>query len=174
MTNFNFTSRIIMIKQLIAAASLAVIATASHAAEPGKAYGGIDVGTSRFEHGLTQTSYGAFAGYQFTPTWAVEGGYRRLYDSAAFGAKTNGDQLALSVLGSYPLGESLSVYGRLGVNRLTEEVKLDGYAFKDHMTRVLPGIGLSYKLSNQLSARVEVQQPESKTTNLSTGLSYSF
>jgi OOP family OmpA-OmpF porin len=163
-----------MIRKLIAAATLAFVAASSQAAEPGKMYAGVDVGTSRFDHGLTQTSYGAFTGYQFTPAWALEGGYRRLYDSNAWGMNASGDQLSLSVVGSHPLTEAISVYGRLGVSRLSEQSTMAAFEYKGHSTRVLPGLGVSYKVSDNVSARVELQRPTSHLHNLSAGVAYSF
>jgi OOP family OmpA-OmpF porin len=171
-----------MIAKLIAAATLAAFAASSHAAEPavaqpadsGKLYAGVDVGTTRFEHDRTQASYGAFLGYQFTPNFALEGGYRSLYHTQVWGPKNSGDQLALSVIGSYPINSDLSVYGRLGVDRITEKSSYAGLEYTTHDTRVLPGLGVSYKLAKNVSGRLEVQKLGSTTSNVSAGVSYSF
>jgi OOP family OmpA-OmpF porin len=167
-----------MIKKLIAAAALTLMAASSHAEEPGKVYAGVDFGSSRFDSAEgkpTKTSYGAFAGYQLTPSLALEGGYRSLYDTDGdFGYHTSADQLSLSVIGSYPLSPAASLYGRLGVNRITEKFDDGRFSFKDHITRPLVGLGMSYKLTNQVSARVEIQRTSQDLTNLSAGVSYAF
>jgi OOP family OmpA-OmpF porin len=171
-----------MIAKFIAAASLAACAASSYAAEPAssqpadssKFYAGIDVGTTRFEHDRTQASYGAFLGYQLTPNFALEGGYRSLYHTEMWGQKNSSDQLALSVIGSYPINTDFSVYGRLGVNRITEKTRYQGWEYTTEDTRVLPGLGVSYKLAKDVSARLEVQKLGSTTSNISAGVSYSF
>jgi OOP family OmpA-OmpF porin len=164
-----------MIKQIIAAAALAAVAASSHAGEPGSFYGGADVGITKLDWGdHTQTSYGAFLGYNLNKNFAVEANYRRLYAYDIYGFGHKGDQAGLSLIASQPLTESLSLYGRVGVSRLTDTYSSGGYKFTDHATRIMPGVGLSYKLTEKVSARVEVQRPGRDLTNLSTGISYSF
>jgi OOP family OmpA-OmpF porin len=167
-----------MIKKLIAAAALTLMAASSHAEEPGKVYAGVDFGSSRFDSAEgkpTKTSYGAFVGYQLTPSFALEGGYRSLYGSDGdFGYHTSADQLSLSVIGSYPLNQATSIYGRVGVNRITEKFDGGTFSIRDHITRPLIGLGVNYKLTSQVSARLEVQRTSRDLTNLSAGVSYAF
>jgi OOP family OmpA-OmpF porin len=172
-----------MINKLFAVTALAVIAASAQAAEPAyKAaepapfYGGVDVGITELPRGdHTRTSFGGYLGYNINKNFAVEAGYRRLFSEEAWGVKSHADQASLSLVATQPLTETLSVYGRLGVSRLTEKGTIDGiYDFTEHKTRVLPGIGLSYKLNEKVSARVEVQRPSSNTHNVSTGISYAF
>jgi OmpA-OmpF porin, OOP family len=113
----------------------------------GKWYGGIDVGSSRFGAGNSElsgalanqgiagaastdrndTSWGLNLGFRVNPTWAVEGGYTdfgKLNYSAAVAAPADtiqGDYKANAVslagVGSFPLSESWSVYGKAGLAR---------------------------------------------------------
>jgi hypothetical protein len=168
-----------MIKQIIAAAALAVVAASSHAGEPGSFYGGVDAGVTRLDWGdHTQASYGAFLGYNINKNFAVEANYRRLYAYDVYGYGHKSDQAGLSLVATQPLTDSLSVYGRIGVNRLTDTYNYNFADYQgkysDHSTRILPGFGLSYKLTEKVSARVEVQRPGSRLKNLSTGISYAF
>lgn len=170
-----------MINKLLAAAALALVAVSSQAAEPVSSqaaesplYGGVDMGITRLDGAHTQTSYGTFLGYNLNKNFAVEANYRRLYSLDINGYGHKNDQLGLSVIGSLPVTDTLSVYGRVGVNRLTETWTGGGYKHTDHVTRAVPGIGVSYKLTEKVSARMEVQRPGMHLTNVSTGISYSF
>jgi OOP family OmpA-OmpF porin len=172
-----------MIRKIIAAAALAACAASSYAAEPGSVYAGVDVGTTRLEHNDTRSSYGAFLGYQVLPNIAIEGAYRDLGRTDLYGVRDRSEQYSLSLVGSYPVSEALSLYGRLGVSRLSHAGGYDIYnGFGDHFkvdykvnkARLLPGIGASYKLTQNVSARVELQHPDNNVTNLSAGVSYSF
>jgi OOP family OmpA-OmpF porin len=172
-----------MIRKIIAAAALAACAASSYAAEPGSVYAGVDAGTTRLDGNSTKSSYGGFLGYQVLPNIAIEGAYRDLGHTDLYGVRDKTGQYSLSLVGSYPVTEALSLYGRLGVSRIShaggfdiynglgEKYKLD---YRVNKARLLPGIGASYKLTQKVSARVELQLPDNNSTNLSAGLSYSF
>lgn len=179
-----------MIKQLFAAAALAGIAATSCAADTGASaapasspfYVGIDGGATKPEFSGTHGSYGAFAGYNFAPNFAVETGFRRLFDTDGWGMQEHANQTSLSVVGTMPLTPSLGVYGRVGVNRLSEHGHvafmvgdtLHEASYSESETHPLLGVGLSYKLTSQVSARIEAQRLMSGTRNYSAGLSYGF
>ncbi len=179
-----------MIKHIIATAALASIAAIANAAEPvsaapfsapGAVYIGADLGTTQI-HGAAdghRTSYGGFVGYTLNPNFAVEAGFGRLYSWSGYGANERGNQASLSVLGSVPIASNLSLYGRLGVNQISMrgEVPMPGnskYIVKDDTTRALLGLGLNYKLSENVSTRIEVQRPGLDLTNYKVGVSYAF
>ncbi|QOY92654.1 outer membrane beta-barrel protein [Massilia sp. UMI-21] len=172
-----------MFKKIAAAGALLLAASAASAAQPNTFYAGADIGRTEVDDfSGHDTSVGAFVGYQFHQNVAVEGGLRRLaeYDIGVLtgGLMRAGDvrvnQAHLSLVGSLPVGESFSVYGRLGANRLEARISTPGYQGKDSTTRALYGVGLSYAYSPAVSARLEVQKPSSDASNLSAGLSYRF
>ena len=181
-----------MIKQLIAAAALAGVAAVSHAAEPVAApttatattpfYAGLDMGSTKADSSGTRGSYGGFLGYSFAPNFAVEAGFRRLYSWDGWGGHEHGNQTSLSVIGTIPLTPSLGMYARLGVNQVEMHGSwagsIDGsyqsYKYTDRTTHGLGGIGLSYKLSEKVSARVEAQHITREMKNYSAGISYAF
>ncbi|MGZ5200027.1 MAG: porin family protein [Telluria sp.] len=180
-----------MIKQLIAAAALAGVAAVSHAAEPATSaavsnpfYVGLDGGATKLEHSGdgTRGSYGAFAGYNLNSTFAVEAGFRRLYTWDGWGAHDQTNQTSLSLIGTLPLTPSLGIYGRVGVNQLSRRGDWTGmvldsvqkFSYKDRTTHSMYGLGASYKLTDKVSARVEVQRPGLDLTNYSAGVSYAF
>jgi OOP family OmpA-OmpF porin len=160
---------LIMIKKIAIAASLAVLASSAFAAPgtPG-VYAGVDVGSSKVS-GIDdrETSAGAFVGYNFNQNFALEAGYRRLFDADEYSV----DQAALSVIGTIPLNNGFSVYGRLGYNRLNLEVQDEG---KAHESKALYGFGVGYAFTPTISGRVEVQKPHSDVTNVSAGVAFQF
>ena len=168
-----------MFKKIAAVAALILASSAAFAAQPNTFYAGADVGRTKVDDiSGRDTSAGAFVGYNFHQNFAVEGGYRRLTDTdyrfGTLNTNVRVDQLALSVVGSLPVGESFSVYGRLGLNRLEGKVSSGGFSDKDSDTKALYGVGLSYAFTPAVSARVEVQKPASDATNVSAGVAFQF
>ncbi|BDT59350.1 hypothetical protein MasN3_28440 [Massilia varians] len=168
-----------MFKKIALLAALFAASSASFAAQPGSFYAGADLGRSKItDLGGHETSFGGFVGYNFHPNVAVELGQRRLFErDYGWGngnANLRADQTSLSLVGSMPVGESFSVYGRLGAARIQERFSTGGFTHKDSTTKALYGIGLSYAITPAVTARVEVQKISQQATNLSTGLSYQF
>jgi len=166
-----------MLKKIIAVAALATIAASSHAATPGSVYAGLDVGaTESNDYASHKTSFGGFVGYNLNENIAIEGGYRRLASAKFSDVDSKIDQAALSVVGSLPVGNGFAVFGRLGYNRLDHsvDVSLGGPDLKEHVSKVLSGVGVSYNFDSKISARVEAQRAERNLTNVSAGVAYSF
>jgi OmpA-OmpF porin, OOP family len=168
-----------MFQKIAIAAALVIASSGAIAGGTSKFYAGADVGTTKLDGDANQESgYGAFAGYQLNQNIAVEAGVRRLADvDDSFGGvnfNSHLDQLSLSAVGTLPLSNGFSVFGRLGINRLNLKESGGGFTAKDHATRGLYGIGVAYSFSPAVSARLEVQKPASDFTNLSAGVSYKF
>ena len=167
-----------MFKKIAAASALIIASSAAFAAQPNTFYAGVDAGRTKVEDFDRDTSFGAFVGYNFHQNFAVEGGFRRLADMnssfAGVNTKLTADQLALSVIGSLPVAESFSVYGRLGLNRLEAKAKAGNISAKESETKALFGVGAAYAFTPAVSARVEVQKPASDVTNVSAGVSFQF
>jgi OOP family OmpA-OmpF porin len=169
-----------MFKKIAVAAMLALVSSVSMAAEERPVYVGGDLGNTRNNQSSDRGfAIGVFAGYKFTPHIAVEASYRHMeHDSYAIIFENHGvtaEQYALSAIGSVPLNDKFSVYGRLGYNQISTTVKRSANRrYEDHENRALYGIGLTYSFGKLVSARVEVQKPKSNMTNLSAGLAFSF
>ena len=168
-----------MFKKIAAATALMIASSASFAAQPNTFYAGADIGRTKIDDvSGRDTSVGAFVGYNFHQNFAVDGGFRRraAQDIRFSGIDRNvrADQLALSVVGSLPVAESISVYGRLGVNRLEVKGSAGGFSAKESDTKALYGVGMSYAFTPAVSARVEVQKPASDATNVSAGVAFQF
>lgn len=161
-----------MIKHIAAAVVMAATTCAVSAAEP-VAYVGVDAGVTRVNDYRNDNSYGLFAGVKLNQNFALEAGYRELgrfpnpygYGYGFFKAK----QTAISVIGSAPAG-AVSVFGRVGFNT----IKLESNGRSANDDGLLLGVGVSYDITKQISARVEYQRPSSDGKNLSVGVSYAF
>jgi predicted porin len=160
-----------MLKKIVAAAALAVMASSSFAGTPGTLYGGLDVGSTKVD-GISgkETSFGGFVGYNFHQNFALEGGFRRLAKYDVVGEDLTLDQTALSVVGTVPLSQGFNVFGRLGYNHLKADSNFGGASDSG----VLYGVGLGYNFSPTIAGRVEVQKPSSDSTNVSVGVAYQF
>lgn len=163
-----------MFKKIAVAATLAILSTATMAAD-GRVYAGADFGKSKID-GFSdrETSVGAFVGYAITPAIAIEAGYRSLAEFDFAGADLSVDQIALSGVGTLPLSNNFNVYGRLGYNRV--KVKGSGPlgSASGSESGVLYGVGLGYNFTPTVAGRIEVQKPTSDSTNLSAGVVFSF
>lgn len=152
-----------MLKKIALAATLALTATATLAADTGF-YAGLDVGSTKFDFDSgRKTSFGGFAGYQFNENFALEGAYRRL------GSVRTQDinQAAFSVLGMIPVGNNLKVFGRLGYNHI--DVDRGG-----SVSGGMLGLGVSYAFTQNVSARFELQRPSADSTNFNVGVAFKF
>ena len=155
-------------------------------------YGGLDLGRSNQrlgsgqidsalgQQGLTTssslddhaTAWGLFAGYQFNPYFAVEGGYVNLgkfdYSStvSAPAADTVSGHLGVqgvdaAAVGLLPFGEQWAVYGKAGL--LYAKSKLDAsstgavaVSSVEHWdTSPLLGAGVNYDLTRKVALRAE-------------------
>jgi predicted porin len=160
-----------MLKKIVAAAALAMLASSSFAGTPGTVYGGLDVGSTKLDGvSESQTSFGGFVGYNFHQNFAVEGGFRRLGTWDGAGSDVTVDQTAVSVIGTLPLSQGFNVYGRLGYNH----VKADAGWTEGSDSGVLYGVGVGYTFSPKLAGRIEVQKPTSDSTNVGASVVYQF
>jgi OOP family OmpA-OmpF porin len=167
-----------MLKKFAVAAALAAASSAAFAAEPPALYAGVDVSSTKIEGYDRDSGYGAFLGYKFNESFAIEGGYHRLadteYRAGPLRADVTLDQIDLSVIGTLPLSSGFDLYGRLGYNRLTAEADVAGFSGKEHDNNVLYGVGLGYAFTPVVHARLEVQKPSSDATKILAGVAFRF
>jgi OOP family OmpA-OmpF porin len=137
-----------MFRKIAAAAALAAASSTAFAAGPAAFHAGVDATSTRFEGDDRDGGFGAFVGYRFNASIAVEGAYHRLanteYRSAAVRADVTLDQLDLSLIDALPPSVGFDLYGRLGYNRLTAETDGACITGKEHDNNVLFGVGLDY------------------------------
>ena len=111
---------------------------------------GINVTSSRVDE--NDTSYGLNLGYAFNPYLAIELGYVDL-GRVSYRGTSNLGALALdieshgwsaSAVGSLPLNEQFSVFGRVGGVNAKVDVSGPGGALSDRSWGALYGVGLDY------------------------------
>ena len=165
-----------MLKKIAVAATLAVLASTSFAAQRGAVYVGTDVGTTEIESlSGRSSSYGAYAGYQLNETFAVEAGYRRLAHSTEAGfVDVRGKQRALSMIATVPLYEELSMSYRVGFNKIKSQVTSGATMVQEDRGTFLYGIGMNYNFTKEIVGRVEFQKPSNNLNNVSVGVSVKF
>jgi OOP family OmpA-OmpF porin len=181
---------------LLSLAALAIIASPIALADEAGWYGGLSVGQSRARiddprivssllgNGITTTSisddnrdtgFKVYAGYQFNKNFALEGGY---FDLGKFGftANTSGpgtlngnikiSGVNLDVVGTAPINERFSVFGRIGINyadakdsfSVTGAVPLANPSPSKHDTNYKFGLGIQYAFSPVLAMRAEAER----------------
>jgi OOP family OmpA-OmpF porin len=164
-----------MFKKIAVAAALVAASSAVFAAGPTPFYAGVDVSSTKSDYlDDDKAGYGAFVGYQINQSVAVEGGYHRLADTDIDGLNVKADQIDVSLIGSVPLTDGFSLYGRIGYNRVDYKFSANGGNYKEHSNNALYGIGLGYAFSPVVSARLEVQKPDSDLTKLVAGVAFKF
>jgi OOP family OmpA-OmpF porin len=181
-----------MFKQIAVAAALVIASSSALAADAPKFYVGADVTSTEVDDfDGKETGYGAFVGYKFNQNIAVEAGFRRLADYKAsykedgydINDKAKFDQTSISVIGTLPLSNGFSLFGRLGYNHIkakstyTESVggvTVYSESGSQSESRVLYGAGLSYDFTPAISGRLEVQKPHGDVTTVAAGVSFSF
>ena len=124
-----------------------------------------DEGGSSFDD--TDISWKILGGYRFTDNIALEAAWVDLgdfsdnvyYPSPGITAKTSIDinGLAVSGVGSLPVGESAAVFGKLGIWSWDSDSSVPalGVSPDDDGTDVMFGIGGSYSFTNAFSVRAE-------------------
>jgi OOP family OmpA-OmpF porin len=163
-----------MFKKIAVAAALVAASSAVFAAEPTPFYAGVDVSSTKVSGFDDEGGFGGFVGYKINQSVAVEAGYHRLVDTDIDGADATLDQMDISLIGSVPLTDGFNMYGRIGYNRVEGELSSNGVKQKDHTNNALYGIGLGYAFSPVVSARLEVQKPDSEITKLVAGVAFKF
>ncbi|MEN3275803.1 MAG: outer rane immunogenic protein [Massilia sp.] len=167
-----------MFKKIAAAVALVAASSVAFAAEPPSFYAGVDASSTKVEGFDREGGYGAFIGYKFNESIAIEGGWHRLADTefraGALRADVTVDQIDISVIGTLPLSNGFDVYGRLGYNRLDAEADVAGYTGKEHDNNALYGLGLGYTFTPTVHGRLEVQKPSSDATKILAGVAFKF
>lgn len=117
----------------------------------GPFYGGLNIGQFKANDcsgDCSDTAYKLLAGYQFTPNVGVEVAYA---DGGNFqGAKPTA--FGVGVVGSFPVGNNISLLGRLAINN--SKVKFDGGG-SDSSTELGFGFGAAYAITPAIDLSLE-------------------
>lgn len=150
------------------------------------AYVGIGAATS---DNVTTDSYrtGAkiYGGYQIDPNWAVEGGYtyfdKQDVNRGGVNGNVKSENSYIAGKYTYPFNERFSGFAKLGVAYTERKYQNNlGGGFNDNDTGVYGGLGLQYKLNQNVSVIGEYER-YGKDKNLgakadvyTVGLQYDF
>ena len=130
----------------------------------------------------TATAIRVAGGYQFTPMWGAEVSYAT-YGKASLGSshgdwKTSGVQA--SGIGTFPVGETISLLGKVGVARIEHQVN----GASSTKTNLAYGIGAQYDFTKGIAFRVLYERlgkigdsntaVQAKASLLSVGALYRF
>lgn len=99
-----------------------------------------------------------FGGYRVNRHLSIETGYAN-FGNFEFrsGPRVGIDALYVAAKGSLPIGSTASLYGKLGLSRLSQRVSGTGLADGTHTkTGSLFGLGLEWHLNQQLSLSLEL------------------
>ena len=156
----------------------------------------VSAGATNLSSSLTShdTGYKIFAGYQFTPNIAVEGGYvwlgtqkyRATYTGGAASVDAKGEGFNIDVLGILPLNDTFSLFAKLGAidAKMSGSVSATGSGGSAVVNvsqtewKANYGIGATYNFTQALGLRAEIERfdfPSSSSANLySVGAQYKF
>ena len=142
-----------MKKQAVVISASLLMASVAHA----NVYVGGKVGKSWMDDACVagqpcddeDSTYGAFAGYEFNQNIAIEGGIERLgnYDKSAFNGNVQAFTLAPKF--SLPVTPDIALYGKVG-GAYTKFDGKDDYSY-------LGAAGVEFNISSNVTARAEYQ-----------------
>ncbi|MDB5792573.1 MAG: hypothetical protein JWQ80_2597 [Massilia sp.] len=165
-----------MFRKFAVAAAVVIASSSAFAAEAPAVYAGLNVSSSELDgFDGKENGFGGFVGYKIDQNFAIEGGYHSLADGEEDGTRVRFTQTEISAIGTLPLSNGFSVYGRLGYNDLKAKVSGGGESVTVGIDDgVVYGAGLGYAFSPVVSGRVEVQKPHSDLTKITAGVVFNF
>lgn len=120
---------------------------------------GVGVGVSCNESG---TAFRFGGGYQINPNLGVEATYGILGSAKASAGSNSAEvkpkTLQLSATGTFPVGNEISVIGKLGIARTSADFTATGFASQSTTsTKLAYGFGAQYDLSKNMSVRAQYE-----------------
>ena len=157
----------------LAAAAMALPASAQQRFDSSAAYLGLSVGQSKFSDACEgaggvitcdnkDTAFRIFGGYQFHPNIAVELGWADLGKATAsgFGVTATAEASAFDLVGvlSWPIGNAFSIYGKVGLYHGEAEGGGIAGGASDSVTDLTYGLGAQFNLGRNVGLRAEWQR----------------
>ncbi|MCK4586800.1 MAG: outer membrane beta-barrel protein [Gammaproteobacteria bacterium] len=171
-------------KYILAGVFAATFCLASGANAEG-IYAGISLGNASPEDSAFDSAVGwkLFGGYEVNNNLAIEGGYTSFGEMdgpTIFGFSTSVEPTGfeLAAIGSYPINDQFSFFGKLGFLAWDFKVNIDGLGSDSTTgTDIFFGLGGKYNLSNNLDLRATWERYTVEGDNidlLSASVVYSF
>lgn len=98
------------------------------------------------------TAYGVFVGHTFSPNFAVEAEYLSLGEIGGGGGTAESSGFSVSGVGSFPIDEQFSLFGKLGYAMITSEFSGGGTDSKSNALTY--GLGGQYNVSPTAGIRL--------------------
>ncbi len=139
-------------KKIAAVALLSAFIAAPVAAEDMHMYIGANVGSAQIDvTGFdASTAFSVLAGHKFNSNFAAEVAYVNFGSvDVAPGDTVKSSAMSLSGVGSFPLNDQFSLFGKLGVASTTVE----GTGFSEKNTGVTYGVGAQFDFDRQFAIR---------------------
>lgn len=152
-------------------AVLCALAGAAHGAAPANegVYIGIDAGVnsaSTLTDNRNRPTFGALLGYRYNEHLALEG-FARSLDSFGDGVDAPQSHYGIGVVGSVPISDSLSAFGRLGIGRTPMRDDPNTHVSKTN-TDVNLALGVRYALGQSWGLRLEYAHLQKSNLNSAT------
>lgn len=127
-------------------------------------YLGAHIGQAEYKEGClgtgecddADTAWKILGGFQFNKFFAVELGYYDLGQASSGNSKVEAEAFELVAVGSFPLTDRFSVYGKIG----GYQGKLEGAGFDEDSTDLTYAIGARWDFTKRLGVRAEWQRYE--------------
>ena len=190
------------VRKTLVASALAISAALAANQASAQAFAGGSIGQSDIDDEVAaglitagtvdgkDTAWKIFGGYMFNRHFGVEGAYVNLgeasYSGNFFGSPVTGGKVEVTgfnvaALGSYPINEQFSVFGKIGLFLWDAEASdtTGGVPFsaKEDGTDLSFGVGLGYNFTRNLGVRLEWEMfdaADADATLLSIGIAWRF
>lgn len=191
------------IKKIVVASALALSGLLAATQASAQAFAGASIGQSDVDEDITaglitsearvdskDTAFKVFGGYMFNRHFGVEGAYVDLgevsYSGSFFGSPVTGGKVEatgfnVAALGSYPVTEEFSVFGKIGLFIWEAEASdtTAGVPFsaKTDGTDISFGLGVNYQFTRNLGVRAEWERfklDEADADLISVGMVWRF
>ena len=103
----------------------------------------------------SDTGWKIFGGTQFHPNAAVELGWVDFGEFTGTGATWEATGINVSLLGSWPVANQFSLFGKLGATRWDVDSNVAGATTSENGTDFSYGIGAQYDFRDNVGARLE-------------------
>lgn len=140
-------------KKIAAVALLSAFIAAPVAAEDMHMYIGANVGSAQIDAtGYdASTTFSVLAGHKFNSNFAAEVAYVNFGSvDRPLGVTVKSDAMSLSGVGSFPLNDQFSLFGKLGL--ASTNIKVTGFP-SDSNTGVTFGVGAQFNFDQQFAIR---------------------
>ena len=119
------------------------------------------------------TVYGVIAGYQFNQNWGVEAQYTGAGKFATTTFSGKADTLSVAAIGTMPVSDTVSLYGKLGFASTKSKVSGTGYTGASRSAATY-GLGVQYNATPAVGIRFGWDRFGATITDTAVGAKHNF